>query len=220
MTLSLLSIFLLFGPLVVCTKEISDYQIVFLSPSSDSKVVPGSSLSIQYDCTGAFPEIYLSIFRGWENTTNVFTQIIPNTGSYLWQVPEDVDIGKYTIYLETAASGSRTTKTWIYQSFEIVKPPLKIEWITPFRNQKVPSGEDFTLEWTTTGAFPEVSLSFFSGWEKAHYIINEIIPNTGRTSVRIPKDLPKNLQYHFYLETAANGKRTTNTWSYQQVQVV
>ncbi|HJN77638.1 MAG TPA: hypothetical protein QGF58_27205 [Myxococcota bacterium] len=79
-------------------------------------------------------------------------------------------------------------------------------------------GDTIDVTWTGAGAHAEVYLSAHTNWGQAYHL-STVTSNDGHHSWTLPDDLDHRDELHLYVESAEHGARTTECWSYQEVDV-
>ena len=186
---------------------------------------PGAFITLEWDVEvtagPSVEEVYLSFFSGWSPAQHYVNVVIPNTGTYDLEIPEDLDPTlEYHAYLESAADGARTTLCWSYVQIEVEETACDVAFDE--ETYAAAPGETVTLGWdldTWAGKnVEEVYLSFHSDGG-AEYYLSTVVPNTGSYELDLPADLDPTLSYNAYVESAADGARSTRCWDYTEIDL-
>ena len=73
-------------------------------------------------------EIYVAVFSGWNPADYALTTVVPNTGSFEWSVPDDLDSDlEYHIYVESIEEEEGIPLCWNYLPLQILEPAERID---------------------------------------------------------------------------------------------
>ncbi len=168
-------------------------QLSLLGPAEGERWIVGSTHDLVWRSIGSIPEVKLEYSTdGFKKDIRTIADKIPNTGRYLWTVP-DVISGQVTVRMQD----SRDSHVMSYApaalaiagDFVFTQPGILETW-------KV--GSEKKIEWQTIGSVPEVNLEYIftqtAAGQPAAELIQKSIPNTGAHTLKVPDKIGSDIK--------------------------
>lgn len=176
-------------------------QITLTSPNGGENWAGGTTQTITWQWIGDIgPDVKLKLFKG-AKFLRWISGPTPNTGGYVWQVPDDVPTASnYSVQVYSASDFSVIDMS--DQVFSINAPPLRLN--APNGGELWAAGTTQNITWVSNiDIGPEVKLKLFRNGAFMQWISGPT-PNDGSYSWKIPADQAVGNDFTIQIYSASN----------------
>jgi len=171
---------------VVASGDLKVFGVSLKSPKTGDVVAAGSQCEVNWTGTEGTAPVTAEIFYSNDSGASwaSIAQSQPQSGSYLWTVPDDTTKEARIRVIETD-SGSNTTKA---ESGDFtIQGPLAVTLIQPNGGESIAGGSTYEIKWdTSSGDNATVSLFYSTDSGTSYSIIVTNISDTGSYVWSVP----------------------------------
>jgi hypothetical protein len=130
-------------------------SITITNPTASTLWRPGTTVSITWTATGSISQIDIEILKG--SDVKYFIEQTSNDGSYLWNIPEEIDIGTgWWIRISDSFDSSIYDES---STFQITRNSITVT--NPTSSDSYELGAEIDIKWLTTGTIDYVDIKIY-----------------------------------------------------------
>jgi len=175
-------------------------SITVTSPSASILWFTKSYHTISWSSTGIIPNVRIELYKN-SNLVSVITSSTSNDGHYFWFIPSTLTSG--TDYRIKILSTTDSNVFDYSPYFEIIQTP-EISVIEPSWSSYWTVGNNYTIQWTSTGSISTVKIELYSN-SKYITTIAYVTPNNGSLLWSIPLNLAQGSYYRIKITSTTDS---------------
>lgn len=167
---------------VFTINEVILEELNLTAPNGGETWNSGSLQNIMWTSSGNISQVKIEYSINNGSTWNLIVATAPNTGSYAWNIPGDIESNSARVRISDASDGTPSDQS--NGAFTIVGGSLTL--FSPNGGELLTGGDVHTITWSSAGAIPFVKLEYSLDGGISWTLIEAGIANTGSHEWTVP----------------------------------